>query len=262
MVGYPGATNIASIGFIGNLDLESGGTTKLMLQSAGNHQTYMLGGIGHDASSTVDICLRSLQYCVFVGDTGLTWDMDSVSATNIDIGGIGGTFKNSSAPTKLTGLGINELNLAAYTGTDGLSSLISRYATYADWTYPGRPIGQHQSFSTSTALTVNLSSALVGVGTYTGTGAATWTWGQGLGAIMQGFRQTFKNQGTGALTITLSATDGTFDGLTGGVSLGKSFLLAAPTTTALGGCITMVCSQIGATTYQWEVESIVNATLV
>jgi hypothetical protein len=79
---------------------------------------------------------------------------------------------------------------------------------------------------------------------------------------MAGYKQTFKNQGTGALTITLSATDGTFDGMTGGTSSGKSFSLAAPTTTALGGCITMVCSQIGASTYQWEVESLLNCTLV
>jgi hypothetical protein len=221
--------------------------------------------------STLDICIRASSVIIKskYGNNQIL-DLDTTSATRSMLIGNSAVPMGANARIPVARLihadatqegNVASMNINLYSrGPSFTAQLPSPYA--ADWLRPGAALGVSQGYSTSTALAASLSNGVQGWGVYTGSGAGTWTFTGGLNSRMAGYKQTFKNQGTGALTITLSATDGTFDGMTGGTSSGKSFSLAAPTTTALGGCLTMVCAQIGASTYQWEVESLLNATLV
>jgi hypothetical protein len=256
------------------IDSEGFGTCMLYINRGFGTDYLPTENIGRNASqSVVDICIRSSSVVLnSVYGTQAILDIDNTSSERSSvIGASGFALANNSQvpPTSLLASdpsqpgNVASLNINIRPQGRGASFSAQIPAPYnADWIKPGPPLGVSQGYSATGTQAVNLSNGTQGWGVYTGSGAATWTFTGGLNSRMQGFRQTFKNQGTGALTITLSSTDGTFDGLTGGTSLGKSMLLAAPTAIALGGCITMICSQIGASTYQWEVESVVNATLV
>jgi hypothetical protein len=224
------------------------------------------------SGSPLDICVKSSAVKLFTkyGNNAVV-DFDGTSATRSSVYGNSVTASVNSAMPVLRLLdfdmategNVPTLNINKYSKGRGPSFSAQIPTPYnSDWIRPGPPLGVSQGYSATATQAVNLGNGTQGWGVYTGSGEGTWTFTGGLNSRMAGYKQTFKNQGTGALTITLSATDGTFDGMTGGVSLGKSMLLAAPTATALGGCITMVCSQIGASTYQWEVESLFNCTLV
>lgn len=254
----------ASLGYGAQLDLEGGGTANLIIQAAFANCFYGLQGntLGNSSRTFTDVVLRQSPYQYVEGGNNIRYDVDTNSAGSVVHGGIR-SFVSRAMPFLGYdgGASKNALNLAHTLGAGGWS-LVNQEPGNGDWTQPGRPLGVRAGYSATATQSINLASDLAGHGTYTGSGAGTWTFGQGLASSMKGFRQTFKNQGTGALTVTLGASDGTFDGMTGGTSSGKSFSLAAPTTTAAGGCITIVCAQIGASSYQWEIESLVNATLV
>lgn len=255
----------ATLGNAAQMDLEGGGTSNLVIQSAFANCIYTFQGntLGNTSRTFTDVVLRRSPYQVFFGGSSLRYDVDTSSGGSVSYGSVQSFTNTRAIPFfgRQNSGGNDILNLASTLGAGGYS-LENRVPTNGDWTYPARPLGQRTGWSATATQSVNMSSDLAGMGVYTGTTAGVWTFGQGIGSTMKGFKQTFKNQGTNTLTITLGASDGTFDGMTGGVSVGKSFLLATPTTTAAGGAITIVCAQTGASSYQWEIESLVNATLV
>ncbi len=292
IVASAGSANITTFGFapisaiseranckIGMGDwqvIDSEGTGSALIFANRLSRTHVIptNAIARNAVTNVDICILGSSAVTLITSYGnnLVLQMDGSSSTRSTVIGhslssVNVNFGNPSLQLLNTDEAqpgqVASININRYQQSRGASFSAQIPPPYnADWIKPGPPLGVSQGYSATSTLAANLSSGTQGWGVYTGTGAATWTFTGGLNDRMAGFRQTFKNQGTGALTITLSATDGTYDGLTGGVSLGKSMLLAAPTAIALGGCITLVCAKIGAAAYQWEVESLVNATLV
>ena len=260
-------------GVFESIDAEAGGTTKLYANRIYSSQPINVAGINRDNLSYIDVCLRQSSAIISTPYSNLIMDIDSTSSSRSLIMGLGFTVSNTTtniySPTSLffqnpntegSVASININNLPVGRGPSFTAQIPSPYN--ADWIRPGPPLGVSQGYSATGTSTVDLQSGTQGWGVYTGTGAATWTFNAGLNSRVKGFRQTFKNKGTGALTITLGASDGTFDGMTGGLSSGKSVLLAAPSSTTAGGSITIICCQIGTSTYQWEIESLNLATLV
>ena len=261
-------TSSAAMAKVEVLDLEGGGTTRLFMQGCNASEMFAPSSLSTGADSFVEVCMRVSTFVSFHVNQSTRFDMDG-STTSATIYGMTGPI-NGVIGGKAVCVGhyydgantVGLLNLAKTNGASNLPSLISRSPGFSDFTYPGVPMGQRQGYSTATTATINLAHPCAGFGVYTGTGAAVWTWDQYLNNYAPGMRQTFKNKGTGTLTITLAASINTFDGMTGGVSLGKSMILSAPTTTTPGGCLTMVCCEVSSGGYQWQIESMLNATLV
>jgi len=256
------AGDTVGLGAIDQLDLEAGGTTKCLLQNVMPGSKINAISVARDSSSTVDISIRGSQYLDITAVQGAYIDADASSVMS-RVTGIVGQFTNAKLQMFGQYAGDKVVNLAqSWGGSTPLPTFVNRApGNGMDFTYPGVPVGVRTGYSPNANATWNNGSGISGLGVYTGSGT-TWTWAPGLSAALKGFRQTFKNRGTGALVITLGASDGSFDGMTGGTSAGKSMTLAAPTTTTPGGCLTIVCAQSGASTYEWEIESMVNAALV
>jgi hypothetical protein len=247
------------------IDAESGGTTKLFI--SGCNTNLGLYGIGQDASSAVDVTVRNGAISGYWQQNSLTrFDLDGNSAQFCELNGFLSTTnpfsggypiilgKMQALPNSARVLNLTQNNAGGY------ATLINRTPGNCDWTYPGVPIGVKINYITGTG-TANTASG--GLLSFVGTASSTITWQPGAigNAQMLGFRQTFKNVGTAACTITLGASDGTFDGMTGGTSSGKSMLLAAPTATTPGGALTIIFGN-GNGSNVWQIESLVNATLV
>lgn len=275
VVGYgaPALNNNPELNVAAILDLEGGGTAKLIVQNVATPQTAGMGYVlGTDGTATVSACIRNSQNQYFRDCATLSFDIDggsvttNVTGTQTSFVNQYGRFLGTDAVT-----GQYAFNIAQFVGGSGSVNSGQAWSFYnrqpggGDFTYPGRALGVHQSYSPS-AQSFNVGSSMAGFATFTGTSITTWTWNPNLlsgpNTALQGFRQVFKNNGTAALTVTLSTNDGTFDGMTGGTSLGKSILLSAPTATTTGGSLVIVACQTGASTYQWSIESMINAALV
>ena len=247
-----GYTTQDRVGATGIVDAEAGGTSKYILADAIPGGSVSLAGAQNDSSSTVDASIKNSQYTLFTNAVGARIDLDGGSTTGNVILGVC-TFTGIFAVPVFGG---GELNLSTFRGTDQLSNFITRSPGGGGWTYPGQPLGVHQG-SYPYSLTFGIGFSTAGFATYTGSGAATFTFSQGLSSAMKGFRQTFKNMGTGALTVVLnngSGTSYTFDNISGKTSV----VLSAKTSSTYGGSLTIVCCEDFVGGYYWCVESIYN----
>jgi hypothetical protein len=133
-------------------------------------------------------------------------------------------------------------------------------------TVMGNPLRMPAGHSTSATLTnINNGSSTRCNGVYSGTVPAVWTWTPTNSDAFAGMEQTFKNGSNtvgATLTITLGASSGTFDGLTGGSSIGKSIILQPGGGATFGGCLVMVCFPNAAGSHNWGVKALTNGAML
>lgn len=246
------------------VDIEGNGATLLIERAMGNISHAC---IGHDSMETIVV---SDTAGLTITGPGRYWFDTARSNQNIFVNGVWvyQLNRNAGGDSAIKGLYVDghtqkpTMNLAGWFGGDGTGRTFqNRSPGNGDFTVPGVPLGVRQGYG-SQGTTFNVGSDMAGMAVYTGAGPVTWIWDQGRNAEMKGYRQTIKNASGGILTFTLGANEGTFDGMTGGSSQGRSYQLAARTATSPGGCLSMVLCEISPDVYQWEIDSLVNATLV
>ncbi|TXI17622.1 MAG: hypothetical protein E6Q67_12980 [Roseateles sp.] len=246
------------------VDIEGDGAMLLIDRAMG---TIMHPCIGHDGYESIVVSKSAGLVCL--GPSRTYWDTARQNSNIMVMGGWVYLLNRAAmGDSSIRGSYVDghsnrqTINLAGFYGANPAARSFENCSPgNADYTRPGLPLGVRQGYA-SAGTTFNVGSDMAGMAVYTGAGAATWIWDQGRNAEMKGYRQTFKNAGGGALTVTLGGNEGTFDGMTGGGSAGKSYLLAARTATAPGGCLSMVLCEISPGVYQWQIDSLLNATLV
>ena len=238
------STSTTNGGLATVIDSEAGGTAKLYIENCTPSTSFTCNNIGRDSSSTVDICLRNSPHLIMFSNNLLIYDLDGESSSSIIIGSAtsGGWPNYRSIVLGYDGgLGGNVLGMSGQG-----ASFLNKKPQFGDFTYPNQVIGERIFYSTSTALHFAMGLN-VGFSVYTGSGAAEWAWNQGgfnSGALV-GMKQSYKNAGTGALTVRLevnNSNSGTFDGLSGysqaaTTSGSTTIAVAATGSLAVGGIV-------------------------
>jgi hypothetical protein len=257
------------------IDMEGRGNTCVISKMAGSTIKQLL------FTSEGEECLTLRQVSGLVIESGLEFGLDADATGNSNIlmnvaetarpisnfsaGGAGpiGIFRDGAANGQFA------LNLQGNRvgGAGGLPSMYNRSPGNGDFSCFGGPLAYKNGYSSNLNYSnINNGAFVVANAIFTGTGPGVWSWSSDAGIGMSGFRQLFKNNSKtpgATLTITLSgAGAGTFDGLLGGTSVGKSIILQPATGVNLGGCVVIMCVQTGASSYEWIVESIFNGALL
>lgn len=261
------ATTNVHLGVVHTLDLEAGGTAKAYF-SRMVPAIISFSHIARDASTIVDLVFRNTFATMTTNEAVI---IDAQNASGLLVNGLVrpaldafNKFPFFGIEDGRVGLQITGNRIADEDGKRMLS-LINKAPGNGDFTYPAQPFGMRQGFSNNTARSWNNGGNIAGYGCFTAAAPGVWTWDANPGAEMQGYREVFKNASKTAgatLTITLGAAAGTFDGLTGGASAGKSIVLQPCQGSTPGGVLAIVCSRTAANTYEWSVEYLHNGAMV
>lgn len=179
---------------------------------------------------------------------------------------VGGAAPVGIYKQTVNGSSVVGINITGYRRTGGFPTFYNRSPGNGDITCIGNLLAYPTGYSTATSANCAHADGLSGYAAFSGTAPATWNWTDAADSGMKGVRQVFKNYSKTAgatLSITLShGSGGTFDGLTGGTSLGKTIALQPASGSTLGGCLVMTCMEVGNNQYQWCVESLTNGAIV
>jgi hypothetical protein len=242
-----GASN-PNLTYIGFLDLEAGGTAKLVANNFSVPFYWNANGVS-SASSTEDICFRS---CNTVGTVNsgnsLNIDADSGSVNNIyNIGGLGANSLPAGGYQGIFGNGTGRsLNLGynSFQGSGAPTFANKSPGGGADYTYPGLALGQLTFPFGNTTVPATLSAGLgAGCFPYQGTTSGTWTLPT-ITAALNGCPFEIANASTtSAVVLTLAAGSGqNFNGQSSKTSY----------TMALGASISVRAVYTGGTNF-WQV---------
>ena len=237
------AGNRAGIANVSVLNLEAGGTSKMLVQAPPNGFTINAPGI-QNAGSTQDFCFmqnNNIPHIINATGSGPNIDVSDGNAIITLIGSGKGT--NSLGAIREVAAGNwngARLNIAQNLAGEA-ASFFNKQPGNCDFTYCGVPIAQRLNVSSSTSLSANAGQA--GALSYTGSGTATWTLPT-INSNSRGLPFWITNCATAAVTLTVN-TDGSqlYSNVTGKTSYALTrgqFLMLQAADNGSGG-------------YQWQV---------
>jgi len=242
--------NAPSLGTVASLDLEAGGTVKMVMVKSTTAQ--IIAPAIQPAGSIQDIVFRRAGPFWMVTANANNTDIDTLSPYVAVIDSARGTSSVGALPVFLCYASPQSrfLNLAGGVLSPSGATLQNKSPGNSDWTYPGVPIGQKTVSMGNTALTIN-SGTGGGRAVFTGASAGAWTLIDPLGnAALFGFSQEIHNASSQYLTLNIQNAK-VFNGQAGLTQLivgpGQSFIGGVSATggnNAWSGSVTMAPVQL------------------
>jgi hypothetical protein len=265
---FAGTQQFGTKAEIRGLDVEGAGTMSLIYAVANGYIRQPLftdsgeesivirrsSGITLEAANGVGIDAQGNNSNLYAFSPGRVFPVSQPSGGNTLVG-IYQDGSNGNAPA---------LNLSA-NRNQGQPTLRNSEPGNGAVTVMGNPLRMPAGQSNSATASISNGSSTRCNGVYSGTVPAVWTWTPANIDAFAGMEQTFKNGSNTAgatLTITLGASSGTFDGLTGGSSLGKSIILQPGDGATFGGSLVMVCFPNAAGSHNWGVKALTNGAML